>query len=146
MNGKSDEHRYDGIIHLPHHQSKKRKHMPIMDRAAQFGAFRALTGYEDEVAETARFTEEKTEPDEYKKAEINAKLQYIRDHLEEKQEVLVTYFVPDGKKEGGANITISGIVRKIKAFERTLILEDGTEIPIDEIQSIEGNQFYQLEF
>ena len=54
--------------------------------------------------------------------------------------------MPDGKKAGGANITTSGIVRKIKAFERTLILEDGTEIPIDEIQSIEGNQFYQLEF
>ena len=39
--------RYDDIISLPHHQSKTRPHMPLIDRAAQFSPFAALTGYDD---------------------------------------------------------------------------------------------------
>ena len=35
---------YDDIINLPHHVSKKHPQMSIQDRAAQFGAFDALTG------------------------------------------------------------------------------------------------------
>ena len=37
---------YDDIIGLPHHVSSTRPHMPMLDRAAQFQPFRALTGYE----------------------------------------------------------------------------------------------------
>ena len=44
--------RYDDIISLPHHQSKTRPHMPLIDRAAQFSPFAALTGYDDAVKET----------------------------------------------------------------------------------------------
>ena len=51
--------RYDDIISLPHHQSKTRPHMPLIDRAAQFSPFAALTGYDDAVKETARQTERK---------------------------------------------------------------------------------------
>lgn len=39
MNFKSDEHKYDKIISLPHHQSKKRKHMSMTERAAQFRCY-----------------------------------------------------------------------------------------------------------
>ena len=138
----NEKHKYDRIIELPHHQSKKRKHMSMSERAAQFGAFRALTGYEDEVAETARLTDKKAALDEYAKAEINEKLQYISAHTDDGQEVSVTYFVPDERKSGGAYITKKGIVSKIKEFEKQIIFEDGTEIPIGEILSIEGNQFY----
>ena len=53
--------RYDDIISLPHHQSKTRPHMPLIDRAAQFSPFAALTGYDDAVKETARQTERKAE-------------------------------------------------------------------------------------
>ena len=49
---------YDDIIHLPHHVSETRPHMPMTDRAAQFAPFAALTGYEEVIAETARRTEE----------------------------------------------------------------------------------------
>lgn len=69
MSYQSEEHKYDKIINLPHRQSKRRKHMSMSERAAQFGAFRALTGYEDEIAETARYTEKRAELDEYTKAE-----------------------------------------------------------------------------
>ncbi|NBI65983.1 hypothetical protein D1646_03985 [Pseudoflavonifractor sp. 60] len=51
--------RYDDIITLPHHVSTTHSHMPMHDRAAQFMPFRALTGYEDAVQETAKSTAEK---------------------------------------------------------------------------------------
>lgn len=141
MDNMSTEHKYDNIINLPHHQSKKRKHMSRQERAAQFGSFRALTGYEDEIAETSRRTNEKAELDEYTKSEINRKLIYIKDHIKDRQEITVTYFVPDERKSGGAYITKKGIIGKLSEYKRQLVFEDGIEIPIDEIFSIEGEQF-----
>ena len=60
-----DEHRYDDIINLPHHQSSMRAHMSLYDRAAQFAPFAALTGHEDAIEETVRQNEYKYE-NEYK--------------------------------------------------------------------------------
>ena len=57
----SDSHQYDDIIALPHHVSETHPHMPLIDRAAQFSPFAALTGYEAAIAETARPTEAKRE-------------------------------------------------------------------------------------
>lgn len=50
---------YDDIIDLPRPVSKKHPPMDIMDRAAQFAPFAALTGYDEAVRETARRVEEK---------------------------------------------------------------------------------------
>lgn len=49
---------YDDIINMPHHQSKKRPHMSIYDRAAQFSAFAALTGFDDAVDDTTKRQQE----------------------------------------------------------------------------------------
>lgn len=49
---------YSSIIDHPHYQSKKRPHMPMIKRAAQFASFAALSGYEDAVEETARLATE----------------------------------------------------------------------------------------
>ena len=38
--------RYDDIINLPHHVSKNRRHMSMVERGAQFSPFAALTGYD----------------------------------------------------------------------------------------------------
>ena len=43
---------YDDIIHLPHHVSRNHPQMPMLDRAAQFAPFAALTPYEAAVGET----------------------------------------------------------------------------------------------
>ena len=50
--------KYDDIIHLPHHVSATRPHMPLADRAAQFAPFAALTGFDTVIDETARRAEE----------------------------------------------------------------------------------------
>lgn len=43
---------YEDIIHLPHHVSKKHSQMSMMERAAQFSPFAALTGYNPEKSMT----------------------------------------------------------------------------------------------
>ncbi len=53
------DHRYDDIINLPHHVSKKHQPMSIYARSAQFAPFAALVGYEDAVKETARKASER---------------------------------------------------------------------------------------
>ena len=51
--------KYDDIINLPHHVSKKHKQMSLENRAAQFAPFAALTGYHDEIEEVAKIINEK---------------------------------------------------------------------------------------
>ena len=52
--------KYDDIIHLPHHVSDHRAPMSMLDRAAQFSPFAALTGYDAVIAETGRLTDTKS--------------------------------------------------------------------------------------
>lgn len=59
---------YEDILNLPHHVSKTRPQMSMLDRAAQFSPFAALTGYDDAIKETGRLTDEKIEMDEDRKA------------------------------------------------------------------------------
>lgn len=140
------EHKYDDIINLPHHKSAARKHMAVADRAAQFAPFAALTGYDAAVRETARLTENKIELDEYEKEKINNTLLQIQERINDKQLVKITYFIPDDKKSGGKYVTKSCAVKKISSFERTIILDDGTEIPIDTILAIDGTEFLSIDF
>ena len=67
-------HRYDDIINLPHHQSAKHPRMSMEERAAQFSPFAALTGYGAVIEETGRLTEERIEPTEEQKDEIDRRL------------------------------------------------------------------------
>ena len=56
---KADYFPYEDIVDLPHPTSKIHRPMARIDRAAQFNPFAALTGYDDEIREAARFTCEK---------------------------------------------------------------------------------------
>lgn len=132
-----DEHRYDDIINLPHHQSTERAHMSLHDRAAQFAPFAALTGHEEAIEETARVTDEKTMLDESTVAMINEMLFDIAQHLSEKKTVSITYFVPDKQKSGGAYLTDVGIIKKIDELEKTVLMDSGMIIPMEEIRNIE---------
>lgn len=48
---------YDDIINLPHHISKRHPQMSMMNRAAQFAPFAALTGHSDAIEETVKQNE-----------------------------------------------------------------------------------------
>ncbi len=127
---------YDDIIHLPHHVSQNHLQMPLRDRAAQFAPFAALTGYEAALGETARLSVERRELDAQEAEELNRRLVALIARLSECPEVTVEYFVPDERKAGGAYVSVIGVVRHISVPERTLVMEDGTVIPLDDIASI----------
>ena len=133
-----DPHRYDDIIDLPHHQSATRSHMPLIDRAAQFSPFAALTGYEAVITETARLTDQRIELDEDAKAVITRKLQVIVKHIRERPEIAVTWFRPDEKKDGGAYVTVTGEVRCIDEYDQAILMMDGTRIPICDMTALKG--------
>lgn len=128
---------YDDIIHLPHHVSTTHPHMAAIDRAAQFSPFAALTGYDAAIKETARLTDKRVELDEAMKEALSNKLQMVADRLKERPEIAITYFQPDGKKNGGAYVTVINTVKKIDVYERIVVLTDGIVIPVDEIISID---------
>ena len=128
MNGK-----YDDIINLPHPTSKRFPRMPLAERAAQFSPFAALTGYDAVIRETARLTGSRIELDECRRQELDAALRDLAARLGSRPEVLVTFFRKDSRKEGGEYVHVSGRLRKIDPFTRTLVLEDGTVIPVDDI-------------
>ena len=71
-----DNRKYAGIMNLPHHVSPTRPQMPISDRAAQFSPFAALTGYDDQVKEAGRLTDERIELDDGTISTLNDKLNY----------------------------------------------------------------------
>jgi len=132
---------YDDIINLPHHVSATRPHMTVIDRAAQFSPFAALTGYDAAIKETARLTDERVELDEYMKDVLSDRLQIIADRMKEHLEIAITYYQPDTKKNGGAYVTAVSTPKKIDEHERVILMTDGTAIPIDEIISIDGQIF-----
>ena len=137
MTDPGKEHKYDDIIHLPHPVSTRHPQMPMINRAAQFAPFAALTGHDEAIRETARLTDEKMELDEYEIEEVNKKIQILQEHLGENHPVTITYFLPDNRKKGGAYVETSGVVKKIDAYKHLIILTDEREIPIDDILKIE---------
>lgn len=127
---------YEDIINLPHHISKKHRPMPREARAAQFAPFAALTGYESDVNEAARYTGKRRELGEYETERLNRRINEIRDGIHGNTEVIITYFKPDEKKAGGEYLNIGGRVRKIDDYGRTLTLTSGALIPLDDISEI----------
>ena len=137
--------RYNEIINLPHHVSKTRPQMPMSDRAAQFAPFAALTGYDAAIKETGRLTDEKIEMDEEALNILNMKFQILVDSLDDEPEVTFTYFKPDERKAGGAYIEVTSTEKKVDDFERLIIMQNGTKMPMDDILNIEGEIFASLQ-
>lgn len=137
--------KYKDIIKLPHKQSSKRPHMPLLDRAAQFAPFAALTGYDDAIKEAGRLTDEQISLTEESLNILNLKYQILADSIGVDNEIEVTYFVPDVAKGGGAYVTKQGIVKKVDDYKRLIILYDGTKIPMDNVLSVGGEVFSSVE-
>ena len=137
---------YADIIELPHWQSPTRPHMSLHDRAAQFASYKALSGYEDMVAEEARLTDREIEPGEYDRELLNQKLTLIAEVLETGVQPVVTFtvFVPDARKAGGAYVKITDAVKKLDTTDRKVVLASREEhgrsrtIDINRIAGISG--------
>lgn len=138
------EEQYADIINLPHHEITTRQRMPLINRAASFSPFAALTGYDETVKETARLTDARIDLDEGSKEILNDKLRFAVDQADEQPEVSITYFLPDKKKSGGAYITTRAVIKRIDEYERLVVLTDKSTIPIDDIYEIEGEIYKEL--
>ncbi len=132
---------YDDILRLPHPTSERHPRMPVRDRAAIFSPFAALTGHGAAIAETARLTQRRVELDEDAGAELDRKLQILAEAIAERPEAAITWFRPDGRKEGGSYVTSTGRLKKVDRVERTVVLADGTKIPLDDILNMESEYF-----
>ncbi len=130
------ENPYLDIIDLEHPTSKKHPRMPALMRAAQFSPFSALIGYEEEIDEAGRLTEEKINLSEDERIELDGKLKKLMCENTGK-EACFTYFKEDEKKEGGRYITTQGIIKKLDGYENAIILSDGTKINLEDIIEID---------
>ena len=115
---------YADILYHPHHQSDKRAHMPLADRAAQFSAYDALAGFFDMIDEEERVTEAETELDENARELLDRKLQRIAEVIRqgEQPQVCFTVFVPDAHKAGGSYREITESVRQIDLVSQRIVL------------------------
>ena len=131
-------HPYDDILSRPRPVSTAHPPMPLIDRAAQFSPFAALTGYEAAVLEAARLTEARPELDESRKEQLNACLQLLKAHSRERPQAEICYFKPDERKAGGACVTVTGAVKKVDDFTQRVTMADGTVIPMEDILNIKA--------
>ena len=101
---------YADIIDLLHHQSAKRKHISLHDRAAQFAPFAALVGYDEMVEEEARLTDRQITQGESDLDRLDRIFHSLSGHLisGRRPEVSVLVFVPDARKSDGCYETVTG--------------------------------------
>lgn len=139
------KHPYDDILHLPHHVSQNHPQMSMRDRAAQFSPFAALTGYENAIDETGRLTEQRRELSEHELSELNRKMSILVEHLSEKPEVSIEYFVPDERKTGGSYMILTGSVVQISISGRTITMRDECVVRLDDIVKMSGAVFDRID-
>ena len=132
---------YDDIINLPAFKAPDRVPMSAHDRAAQFAPFKAFTGYEDDIAETARLTDKKLELTDIQKNELNERINFLLDNIDNRPKISVEYFIPDEKKSGGMYLIYSGAVRRIDVLTRQMFFTDGFLLSFDDISRIDSNIF-----
>ena len=141
----NNKYKYDNIINLPHHVSKKHPQLSKASYAAQFSPFAALSGYDGIVSEVARFTDEHVELGDTEMDILSAKIQIIGDHIKEHPKIELTYFVKDKKKSGGAYLQKTARIKRVDDMERIMYFTDGTNLPIDDITDMQGEIFGVLE-
>ena len=125
--------KYDDIINL-NRPISKHKHQSIDSRAAQFAPFAALTGYDSAIKETARLTDEKIEVNDELREILNNKLNFLNNHIKEKNEITIFHFIKDDKKNGGKYVSKKGIIKRIDPVNETIKFEDNTIITMNDIK------------
>jgi len=126
--------KYDDIIDLKRPVSQKRLPMSMHDRAAQFSPFSALVGLDEEMDETARLTSVKIELSEDEKQDMDY---VLRRAYDEKEEILITYFVRDKLKSGGEYVDCVDRIKRVLASEGEIHMACGVKIRIDDILHVE---------
>lgn len=128
---------YNDIIKHERYILKYHIPQPMQKRAVQFSPFAALTGFDEEIDETARITDIQVNLSEDDTVLLNQNLSYLMEHQYEEISVKLIYFKPDIKKEGGSYISYKGIFKYFREDKRCLVFQEGKEISVDDIEKIE---------
>ena len=137
------QHPYEDIIHLSRPETKRHGKMPLLDRAAQFSPFAALTGFEEGLEETARRTSTRIELAESEKNLINGKLLLLADKLShcaieaDLPQITLEYYEKDTLKEGGHYLYKTGQVKEIDPYRHMLVFTDNTQVDIENLVDLE---------
>ena len=127
---------YEDIINLPHYEPIYHPRMSIDKRAGQFAPFAALTGYDEEIEETARLTTRKHILDEESVDKLNENLNIIKENVNKHLEIKITYFIADLKKEGGKYINKTGKVKTLDLVNGYIKMIDNEKIYLENITEI----------
>lgn len=128
---------YEDIQNHKRYQLKHHTPMSLESRAAQFAPFAALVGYDEEIGEAARSTDGREELSEDAIDALNQAFQKLLEHEEERPLVMVIYFQPDAKKDGGRYMTYTGNFRFYDAEKRVMKFVDGMVISVEQMCRIE---------
>lgn len=128
---------YEDIRNHKRYQLKHHTPMSLESRAAQFAPFAALVGYDEEIGEAARSTDGREELSEDAIDALNQAFQKLLEHEEERPLVMVIYFQPDAKKDGGRYMTYTGNFRFYDAEKRVMKFVDGMVIGTGQVCRIE---------
>ncbi len=128
---------YEDIRNHERYQLKHHTPMSLESRAAQFAPFAALVGYDEEIGEAARSTNGREELSEDAVDALNQAFQKLLEHEEERPLVMVIYFQPDAKKDGGRYMTYTGNFRFYDAEKRVMKFVDGMVIGVGQVCRIE---------
>ena len=130
--------RYEDIIDLPHHQSKKRPQMSLYNRAAQFSSFNALQGYGDMVQDTADILllDQRAILDEDRKNILDIQMQILMDSIKDHPEIKVVYFT-DTVNNLGVYSTYTGKVKKVEEYPVMIVFEDSKKILVEDIVELD---------
>ena len=120
-----ETHKYDDIIDMPHHVSRRHPQMSRRQRAAQFMPFAALKGYYDLIRERERVAEPKRELTDEQALELSRKLS----QLKRREMACIVHY------DGEAYVTARGLVSDIDLAARTVTVVR-TRIPLDDIADI----------
>ena len=128
---------YEDIRNHERYQLKHHTPMSLESRAAQFAPFAALVGYDEEIGEAARSTDGREELSEDAIDALNQAFQKLLEHEEERPLVMVIYFQPDAKKDGGRYMTYTGNFRFYDAEKRVMKFVGGMVIGVGQVCRIE---------
>lgn len=132
----NDIHNYDDIINMPHPVSKKHPQMSMIDRAAQFAPFAALTGHQAAIDETGRIPGERKLLDENLKERLNDRIQSIVGKIKNQPKVKIVYYQEDLRKDGWEYVSSIQQLKKYQEHTNSLIFVDGTKILVEDIFEI----------
>ena len=126
--------RYGDIIDERRPQDKSRKRNSANRRAAQFLPFAALAGFDDEIAEEGRLTDERIELSEEQKEQLDRTLQRAEAMIS--PEVSAVVFEEDARKAGGAYVKKHGFLKNVDFVNGILQFTDRTKIPIHAVVNL----------